>query len=104
LFGQLNRMKFSRFVVSSIRPLLLFLFRLEEVRQVIYDQVLIRCLSPPCLPVLHCSHRQLCRFINQKTVFDLIGVDLLAKTWAGFNASIFAYGQTGSGKTYSIMG
>jgi hypothetical protein len=45
-----------------------------------------------------------CRFINQKTVFDLIGVDLLAKTWAGFNASIFAYGQTGSGKTYSIMG
>jgi hypothetical protein len=45
-----------------------------------------------------------CRFINQKTVFDLVGVDLLAKTWAGFNASIFAYGQTGSGKTYSIMG
>jgi hypothetical protein len=45
-----------------------------------------------------------CRFINQKTVFDLVGVDLLAKTWTGFNASIFAYGQTGSGKTYSIMG
>jgi len=43
-------------------------------------------------------------FIDQKTVFDLVGVDLLAKVWTGFNASIFAYGQTGSGKTYSIMG
>jgi kinesin family member 1 len=43
-------------------------------------------------------------FIDQKTVFDTVGLDLLAKTWSGYNSSLFAYGQTGSGKTYSIMG
>jgi hypothetical protein len=30
-------------------------------------------------------------FIDQKTLFETIGLDLLAKTWGGFNASIFAY-------------
>jgi hypothetical protein len=43
-------------------------------------------------------------FIPQKTVFDKVGIDILAKAWSGYHACLFAYGQTGSGKTYSIMG
>ena len=43
-------------------------------------------------------------FIDQKAVFESVGLDILAKAWSGYNACLFAYGQTGSGKTYSIMG
>ena len=43
-------------------------------------------------------------FVTQKSVFDALGIDILAKAWCGFHACLFAYGQTGSGKTYSVMG
>lgn len=33
----------------------------------------------------------------QQTIFNDIGLDLLAHAFAGFNATIMAYGQTGSG-------
>jgi hypothetical protein len=37
-------------------------------------------------------------FIDQRTVFESVGLDILAKAWSGYNACLFAYGQTGSGK------
>jgi len=43
-------------------------------------------------------------FVDQKQVFEAVGLDILAKAWSGYHACLFAYGQTGSGKTYSIMG
>jgi Skp family chaperone for outer membrane proteins len=42
--------------------------------------------------------------VDQKEVFEAVGLDILAKAWSGYHACLFAYGQTGSGKTYSIMG
>ena len=37
-------------------------------------------------------------------MFELLGRDVLANAFDGYNACIFAYGQTGSGKTHTMMG
>ena len=37
-------------------------------------------------------------YVNQRTVFESVGLDILAKAWSGYNACLFAYGQTGSGE------
>eukprot|EP01062_Namystynia_karyoxenos_P020440 TRINITY_DN1773_c1_g3_i1.p1 TRINITY_DN1773_c1_g3~~TRINITY_DN1773_c1_g3_i1.p1 ORF type:complete len:1438 (+),score=462.47 TRINITY_DN1773_c1_g3_i1:143-4456(+) len=43
-------------------------------------------------------------FASQRTVFETVGVPLVAHAMLGYNACIFAYGQTSSGKTYTMMG
>lgn len=43
-------------------------------------------------------------FVDQVSVFERIGVDVLKNAFDGYNACIFAYGQTGSGKSYTMMG
>lgn len=44
------------------------------------------------------------RYIDQKRVFNDLGLNILSNAWDGYNASVFAYGQTGSGKSYSMVG
>ncbi|PWN54268.1 kinesin-domain-containing protein [Violaceomyces palustris] len=41
---------------------------------------------------------------EQRTLFEYIGVELLAHAFNGFNTCVFAYGQTGSGKSHSMVG
>ena len=43
-------------------------------------------------------------FVDQRHIFDRMGVPLLNKAFEGYNCCLFAYGQTGSGKSYSMMG
>jgi hypothetical protein len=42
--------------------------------------------------------------INNKDVFDDIGMEILDCMYQGYNSTVFAYGQTGAGKSYSIEG
>jgi len=42
--------------------------------------------------------------VNQKQLFDQIGVPLVQDVLDGKNGLLFTYGVTGSGKTYSMMG
>ena len=44
------------------------------------------------------------QYTDQQKVWDLLGTNVLAKAWEGYNNTIFAYGQTGAGKSYSIFG
>ncbi|XP_070565342.1 kinesin-like protein KIF28P isoform X2 [Ptychodera flava] len=44
------------------------------------------------------------KYVDQKRVFEDLGLQMLDNAWKGYNCSVFAYGQTGSGKSYSIMG
>ena len=44
------------------------------------------------------------KHVNQETVFECLGRDILENAFLGYNACIFAYGQTGSGKSYTMMG
>lgn len=44
------------------------------------------------------------KFSSQSTLFQDLGVELLARAFDGYNCCIFAYGQTGSGKSYTMMG
>ncbi|CAD6899738.1 unnamed protein product [Tilletia controversa] len=41
---------------------------------------------------------------EQRTLFEYVGVELLAHAFNGFNTCVFAYGQTGSGKSHSMVG
>ncbi|KPI89058.1 putative kinesin [Leptomonas seymouri] len=41
---------------------------------------------------------------EQKSVFDVVGPEVIRTLFSGYNASIFAYGQTGSGKTHTMEG
>uniref|UniRef100_A0A914CSL6 Kinesin-like protein unc-104 n=2 Tax=Acrobeloides nanus TaxID=290746 RepID=A0A914CSL6_9BILA len=43
-------------------------------------------------------------FVNQKTVYEDLGVEMLEHAFQGYNVCIFAYGQTGAGKSYTMMG
>ncbi|RNF06012.1 putative Unc104-like kinesin [Trypanosoma conorhini] len=42
--------------------------------------------------------------VTQASVYEDLGLPVLASSFKGFNTCIFAYGQTGSGKSYSMMG
>lgn len=42
--------------------------------------------------------------VAQTTVYNSLGVAALAKTFEGYNGTIFAYGQTGSGKSFCMQG
>jgi hypothetical protein len=44
------------------------------------------------------------KYVDQRKVWDVLGINVLEKAWAGFNCTLFAYGQTGSGKSYSQFG
>lgn len=44
------------------------------------------------------------QFVNQHSVYNDLGTDVVQNAFAGYNACVFAYGQTGSGKTYTMMG
>eukprot|EP00755_Sulcionema_specki_P012424 Sspe_Gene.51373::Locus_28526_Transcript_1_1_Confidence_1.000_Length_3695::g.51373::m.51373/K10396/KIF5; kinesin family member 5 len=41
---------------------------------------------------------------SQKEVYDLVGLQVVADVFKGYNGTIFVYGQTGSGKTHTMMG
>eukprot|EP01062_Namystynia_karyoxenos_P067454 TRINITY_DN6140_c0_g2_i1.p1 TRINITY_DN6140_c0_g2~~TRINITY_DN6140_c0_g2_i1.p1 ORF type:complete len:872 (+),score=370.08 TRINITY_DN6140_c0_g2_i1:91-2706(+) len=40
----------------------------------------------------------------QKSVYDQVGVAVVADVFKGYNGTIFVYGQTGSGKSHTMMG
>lgn len=42
--------------------------------------------------------------VEQATIYTAVGQPALAKTFEGYNGTIFAYGQTGSGKSWSMSG
>ncbi|RNF11099.1 putative Unc104-like kinesin [Trypanosoma rangeli] len=42
--------------------------------------------------------------VVQASLYEDLGLPVLASSFKGFNTCIFAYGQTGSGKSYSMMG
>jgi len=44
------------------------------------------------------------KYVDQRKVWEVLGISVLEKAWAGFNCTLFAYGQTGSGKSYSQFG
>ena len=41
---------------------------------------------------------------TQDSVFDKVGMRIIANILEGYNGCIFAYGQTGSGKTFTMTG
>mmetsp|Transcript_21842 Transcript_21842/g.62164 ORF Transcript_21842/g.62164 Transcript_21842/m.62164 type:complete len:228 (-) Transcript_21842:1455-2138(-) len=43
-------------------------------------------------------------YVDQKKVFDCLGVEVLNNAWTGYHCCLFAYGQTGAGKSYSMVG
>ncbi len=43
-------------------------------------------------------------FVDQETVFNDLGQDVVVNAFDGYNVCVFAYGQTGSGKTFTMMG
>ena len=42
--------------------------------------------------------------MDQETVFNDLGQDVVVNAFDGYNVCVFAYGQTGSGKTFTMMG
>jgi len=43
-------------------------------------------------------------YCDQQKAWELLGTNMLDKSWKGLNVTMFAYGQTGSGKSYTMFG
>ncbi|KAL5107748.1 Kinesin-like protein KIF13A [Taenia crassiceps] len=73
----------------------------------------IRCSKKGLPPVIFSVDHTFCYFADdvnktargsQQEVYEALGVPLLNKALAGYNACLLAYGVTTSGKTYSMYG